>query len=193
MGKTVSLYISPGFYVLTALALLTIPLRWLLAWTAAAAVHECFHIIAVRLCGGRIHHVALKVTGAQIISSPLRHMETAICALSGPLGNLLLLLTGRWMPFLAIASLIQCTFNLLPLEDLDGGRGLRALLSMVFPEKRAGFICKIVHTLTLGWILFILGFLLFDKSLGWIPVFCLGIAVIARISQKSLANRERNR
>ena len=51
-----------------------------------------------------------------------------VIALAGPFGGLVLLLTARWLPRLAICGLMQSVFNLLPISPLDGSRAVSAML-----------------------------------------------------------------
>lgn len=65
----------------------------------------------------------------QIHTGDMSPAEAVICALSGPLGGLLLTLTIGYLPRLALCALVQSIFNLLPFYPLDGGRALRAMLT----------------------------------------------------------------
>ena len=42
--------VSPGVYFLLPAAALLLPLRWVLAWVLAVAVHELGHYLALKLC-----------------------------------------------------------------------------------------------------------------------------------------------
>lgn len=116
-----------GACVLGALALLTLPLNWLIAMIAAAAFHEACHALTVRACGGKIWSLCLGVGGAELVTSPLERRQELLCALAGPLGSLALVGCLSVFPRLAVCGLMQGLFNLLPLFPLDGGRILRCL------------------------------------------------------------------
>ena len=119
-----------GFFFLTALLLLTLPLRWVLACFLAAAVHELGHVLAVLLCGGRITGILLSFRGARMDAAPLPVGAELCCVLAGPLASLLLGLGLPWFPRLALCGLVQGVYNLLPFGALDGARAVRDIHSL---------------------------------------------------------------
>ena len=120
--------ITPGFYLMGALALLMLPLRWVIGALLAAMVHEVFHCIAVFLCGGQVRSLSLGTFGARIEASPMSAERDALCSLAGPLGSFSMVLTAEYFPEAALFGLIQGVYNLLPLYPLDGGRITQCLL-----------------------------------------------------------------
>jgi len=126
-----------------AFLLLTLPLNWLLSALAAAAFHELCHGAAILLLGGRIWGVRIGAGGAVMETEPLSSGKELVCALAGPAGSLLLVLTFRIFPRVAVCALVQGAFNLLPVFPLDGGRALRAGLCLVLPLGRAEAVSNI--------------------------------------------------
>ena len=123
-----------------AFLLLTLPLNWLLSALAAAAFHELCHGAAILLLGGRIWGVRIGSGGAVMETEPLSSGKELVCALAGPAGSLLLVLTFRIFPRVAVCALVQGAFNLLPVFPLDGGRA--ALRSGAFlPETGESHCC----------------------------------------------------
>lgn len=131
--------ISPGFLLLLAFLFYLDEDGLLLPAALAALCHECGHALAVWLWGGRVRAVRLTCVGAEMaldgagLGEPL---PAFTCALAGPAVNFLLagaaarlaveLGEGAWL-FAGLNLALGC-FNLLPVEALDGGRALRALL-----------------------------------------------------------------
>lgn len=134
--------VQPGAFLMGAALLLVLPLQWLLAWLLAAAIHEGAHILAVRLCRGKLQSIEIGPFGARIAIGPMYPGAEALCALAGPASGLLMLLFARWLPYAALFAFLQALFNLLPLYPLDGGRALRCFLEIVVGAERAEKISK---------------------------------------------------
>ena len=133
MGRRID--VTPGFCILWAFLLLTLPLRMLLAAAVAALVHEGCHWLASRLTGGKVLGLTLGAGGMVMDTMPMEPGKELVCALAGPVGSVLLVGVGRWMPLLALCGLIQGMFNLLPLGTLDGGRVLSCAKTILRFQK----------------------------------------------------------
>lgn len=162
--------IDPAALLSLALALLVLPLRWLLAWALAAGVHELCHWLAVSACGGEVRWLALGPGGAEMAVSGLSRGKELLCALAGPMGALLVLPLARWMPAVAVCAVFQSACNLLPLYPLDGGRALRCGMLMLFPEKAALGICGAVAIFCLAMIWLGALYAVFVLKLGLMPL-----------------------
>ena len=114
-----------GFFLVLALMLLLFPLRVVAGIVLAALIHECGHLIAVRLTGGRVLAIRLRAGGARIETAPMEPGKAALCALAGPAAGSLTIFAGCFFPELALAGLVQTIFNLLPIYPLDGGQVVR--------------------------------------------------------------------
>lgn len=141
--------IRPGACLLGAVLLLVLPLRWLLAWVAAALIHEGAHILAVYACGGKVRGIEVGAIGAKIAVAPMSPGREAICALAGPIGGFAALLFVRWLPAVALFAFLQSACNLIPLYPLDGGRALRCLLELALGPERAENISAACNRLLL--------------------------------------------
>lgn len=139
------LSVSAGFCIGLALALLLLPLPWLLACGIAAVFHELCHYFAIRLCTGRQSSVHIQTFAARMPLPEMSRGKELFCALAGPLGGLSLLLLSKWMPRVAICAAIHSAYNLLPVYPLDGGRALQCGLSLFLPPPVTAKLCHIVE------------------------------------------------
>lgn len=139
--KSLTLELTPAACMLLAVAVLFVPLRWVICWLTAAAVHELCHYGMILLTGGRIHHIRIGMGGAVMQTQLGSWGKEILCAAAGPAGGLLLLLFVRWMPRLALCAFVQSLCNLVPVYPLDGGRIFEGLLRYLLP-RRADQIIK---------------------------------------------------
>lgn len=176
-----TLRVMPGFFLSLAFSLLLIPIPWLLSWLIAAAFHELFHILALRLCGYEILSVQINGMGAKIETNGEPGIKMMLSALAGPLAGLVLMLFVRVMPRIALCALFQSAANLLPVFPLDGGRAVRCFLSMFFSQEGVDKIVAPIETVVL------LG--LFAVSLYAMIKLHLGIAPLLAVCM--LLNRKK--
>lgn len=128
---------------------------------ASVTAHEFGHVLVARTFGVRTPDIMLLPIGgaSRMEEIPEDPRQEALIGLAGPLVSLaiagvLIAFLGRMpnlddlaperlageillLPQLAIANLILAAFNLLPAFPMDGGRILRALLSMRMGRLRA--------------------------------------------------------
>lgn len=173
--KGPELNITPEAYILAALALLILPLKWLGAAFLAAAVHECCHALALQLCGVRLYGITISPGGTVMETEPMGAGREALCAMAGPAGSLLLVMLIRYLPEAAICAAVQGFYNLLPILPLDGGRVLAGILRICCPRHWKNIMGGIRGMVLLGAaVLGMAGFLWFRLGIGvWIPVFLL--------------------
>ena len=108
---------------------------------AAAACHELGHLFAMTALGVPVQEIDITPLGAEIrtASHPANPRHAAVIHLAGPAANLL----GAAMLFFpertaaaelfAASSLALGVFNLLPIQNLDGGHLLEVMLSRRAP------------------------------------------------------------
>ena len=121
--------IKPNTYIYLTILLLTIPFPWVVAWLAAITTHELFHYFAVKLCGGKIHSIAIGFGGAELQCSQLTQGCSIFAVMCGPIGGFLLAGLGRYFPRTALCSFLLSVYNLLPIMPFDGGRVLQLLIT----------------------------------------------------------------
>lgn len=143
--------IEPRVYILLALLLLVLPIRWVAAAVLAAVFHESCHMAAVYLLGGRCEGIRLSAQGARMEATLPAFRGELLSILAGPAGSLLLLSLYRVLPRVAVCAAVQGFYNLLPIEPLDGGRALRLCLVHWCPH-RAEKIMTLVRFAILGGI-----------------------------------------
>ncbi len=183
MGRRIT--ISPYVYLLLPIAFLLLPLRWVLAWGLAVAVHETGHYLALRLCRIPIWTTEITPFGVRMHTGELQGVEALVCSLAGPFAGLLLIILSRYLPYTALCAFLQAAFNLLPIYPLDGGRALRALLAIfISRESTVSAIENLIHFLVAG----VMAYIMWHLDWGIVPIFLfLGI-----FTQKFLANRRNN-
>lgn len=162
--------VGGGLLLFLALALLLLPLNWVIAAIAAAAIHELSHYAAVRLCGGEAHWMHIGLYGAQMEVRLLTPGKELLCALAGPLGGLLLLLFARWFPRTAICGGLHALFNLLPVYPLDGGRALRCGVELLLPAEIGDKVCNVIEWICLIGVLLLGIYGTVALHLGLLPI-----------------------
>jgi Zn-dependent protease len=143
----------------------------------AASVHELCHIAALYLCNTSIHCIRIDLGGATIVTAPLPPLQELLCAAAGPLGSFLCLLTVRKFPLFAFCGLIQGMYNLLPLYPMDGGRVLRCLAELCFPNH-GDRLCRILARITQIMIFTVT--LLLAAATGKLLFLLLGLGICAK-------------
>lgn len=111
-----------------ALAILLLPLKWILCALLAAVIHESCHILALMLLGSKVFGICIGVGGTVIDCWIPDQKREIVSILAGPAGSFLLLSFQDILPELSVCAAIQGLFNLIPIYPLDGGRILKILL-----------------------------------------------------------------
>lgn len=181
--------LSAGGFLLLAL-LWYLDGEGILPWAlAAAALHECGHWCAIRLCGGRVNGLRLTAMGAEMRLSglrPLGQLQTVICALAGPAVSLAAAvwasraerLMGERAYLFAGLNLGLALFNLLPLRRLDGGRALQAGLSWLWSERLGEAVAAFCQQAILLFLLTGGLFLLWRRGNTTLLITAVGLALL---------------
>jgi len=162
-----------GFLLSLSLAILLIPLKWLLSWLLAAVVHELAHLLAMRCFRCKAVGMRIGICGARIDGEPLPDWAAFLCAAAGPSASLCLVFLARWLPHVAICGFIHGIFNLLPLYPMDGRHMLDRLLSGM---KHADVIIAVVR-IAVSTVLILCGIWLFRMSLGPLPLLAAALVI----------------
>lgn len=134
----ISLLIVIGFLGLSALSSggsLLVVIILAVGLFGSVALHELGHSLVARAKGSYIHEIVLYPFGgaAKISNIPRNPIDEALVALAGPAVSLVLGLIFRNFEltgFLGYLNLMLFFFNILPVFPMDGGRVLRAVLSL---------------------------------------------------------------
>ncbi len=129
-----------------------------LALFSSVVLHELGHAMAARYYGIRTRNITLFPFGgiAAIEQIPQDPGQEFVIAVAGPLVNAALvflflpfaLITGWWsLALIAILNGIMGVFNLIPAYPMDGGRVLRAILSVPFGHIRASLAAMAIGRL----------------------------------------------
>jgi len=115
----------------------------------AAAAHELGHLAAIYTLRGRVRCLRLTAVGAELrLEGTMSYSRELLCALAGPLVNLLLAFGAARLGWLVFAglNLVLALFNLLPLSMLDGGRALSCLTALLLGPERARRLLVCIDT-----------------------------------------------
>ncbi len=170
--------IRPEFLIGLCLCFLLIPIKWIAAWLIAAAVHECAHLLCVKLLGGRVEKISVWGSGAQIRAQVCGKGRSFLCVLAGPLSGLLLLIFAECFPRVAVCGLIQSIFNMLPIYPLDGQKLLLGVLTNIFGRLRGAYISNLISRVVLLLIFIAALYCAVVLRVGFLPVGAAGILLI---------------
>ena len=122
--------VGPGWVALMGALYYVNPMGCFWPFCAAMLCHELGHAITLWAFGVPVHRLRLNLGGAVLDTGEMDYRQELVCAMAGPAANFLLLPLGHWFPMFGVMSLCLGIFNLLPILPLDGGRALRAGLSL---------------------------------------------------------------
>lgn len=178
-NKHFAFRLSGSFCFFAAVAVLVLPLDWLLSCMVSILVHECAHLIAIYLCVGAWESIAFGFGGAQISLPGMSRGKELACSLAGPVGGLCLTLLAPWFPKLAVCALVQSLYNLLPVYPLDGGRVVKCLTDMLLPASYSEFISSFLSNVCLGGLLALGVYAWLVLALGPVP-FAAALAILLK-------------
>ncbi len=163
--------IKPDYFLALALALLILPLKWVLAWIAASGFHELCHYLAIQMCGCKTFRIQISIKGVEMEAEFTDSIKELICALAGPVGGFLLILTGKWFPRFAICGFFQSIYNLIPIYPMDGGRAVHCILQYFVPAPYNEKLEKWIVDMTMLVFLLLGLYASFYLKIGIMPLF----------------------
>lgn len=125
----------------------------------AAVLHECGHLAALFLAGGRPTRMILHPFGGEIEYGGrlFSYPQSMFLSLAGPAVNLLCapacLLSPPFLRVFGLCSLGLGLFNLLPVRGLDGGEILEDLVCLWAGVDRARVLSLVISAFTVCFLL----------------------------------------
>lgn len=182
-----AMHIAPSVYIVLALSILLLPLRWVTAWVIAALIHEAGHLIISLLCGAKIQGIYITPGGAVIETDMLAPWKQLLASISGPAAGCCLLLFVKHIPLCATFAFVHSLFNLLPIGDLDGAVILRTVLRIVCSREQASHISHVTD-LTVRAVLISISLIVAWK-LSWSFAGILSVLLLVRLKKKPLQTK----
>ena len=182
--------VSGYFYIFVVIGLYLLPVKWLLGWVAAVAVHEAFHYLALRLCGVGVLSCEIGPLGAVIETDAMKWWQEFLSTLAGPLGGSLLILTIKYFPQVAVCGVLHSIYNLLPIYPLDGGRLLRCAVGSIFTPKIAFTVCRTVEWIVSALILAVAVYLSLVRRMGLVWLVAATILLVRSAIVKLSCKRD---
>ena len=140
--SNIRIVVSPTVCLSLVFTMLFLPLPWAVSWLFSAVIHELGHYLVSVLCNHRVNNIYIGAIGAIMYAETMASIETLCCSLAGPAAAGILILLYKLFPRLAVCALVQTTYNLLPMKQLDGGRAIKALLEMMINIDTVEKICS---------------------------------------------------
>lgn len=175
-----------------------------------ALLHELAHMGVVRLCGGRLSALELRMDGFRMettLPPTTSYLREVMCLASGAAANLLagflmvcIFAKSEYIYILGGANIAVGLFNLAPAGRFDGGKIVRLCAEYALGPKRGEFVAHLISGLSALAVL-VCGGLLFRAS-GRNPMvalttlylsFLLGCDIIKTEERFSLRKRKRRK
>lgn len=172
------LSIKPGFCIALCVAILVVPVQWLISWVCAAMIHELGHYLMLKILKIQICSISIGLSGAVIRTGQMTLKQELLSALAGPLLGFCSMGLARWLPYIAICALIQNVYNILPLPGHDGSRVLKCFLGLLLTESVAEAVLVAVRVFVLILLVGICLYLATRVSFGYLLMwFAVGVAL----------------
>lgn len=159
----------------------------MMLWFAiSCGLHELGHGCAIHLLGGKIRKLRVSCVGVELQLSqaePLSAGQMCLAALAGPTVNFLLCAVGRALArrgagaelyLFAALNLGLGSFNLLPVNGLDGGWAVRGVLCRWGGAETAERVLRVTTQVTVLFLLCVGAILMWQSGGRSFTVFLAG-------------------
>ena len=172
-----ALYVVSGFFE-TGISGAVVSAMLILGLFGSVLLHEMGHVAMAQRFGIRTRSITLHLLGgmASIEKEPENPVEEIYIALAGPAVNLLLFLLVIPLAYMRVPlglelvfiNFVMGVFNLVPAYPMDGGRVLKAALSLRMGNRRATEISLRITSI------FALAFVIIGLYTGWFGLALVG-------------------
>ena len=187
--------VSPGFLLLTAWLNLMDEHGVVGLGLLCCAAHESGHLTVLNLLGNGVKSFNITIFGAEILpKKQLSYRQELAAAFAGPAVNLILAGILCWIPggeIWAGINFILGIFNLLPFGQMDGGRCLCCLTSILFGPGTGERLIVILSSVV-GMTAAAAGILLWRAG-GSLTLLFMSLWLLSGISKKGDLYRKRRK
>ena len=154
--------ISIPFFVLLGILYIMDRNAAFLPTLIAVCIHELSHIIAIKLCGGKIEKIDVRAFGIRIDVPELQYISYCreiIIAAAGPAAGIITAVFASasarafdidFLRFFSGVNLVISAINLIPVYPLDGGRIVLSLALSFLSLRAAYFVSYAMTLLSVG-------------------------------------------
>lgn len=174
----------PVVYILLAISMFLIPMKWIFSWIVAVLVHELGHYVMIRVLGYQVWKIQISARGVDMQTAPMDGLSEAVCAVAGPIASFLLISVARWLPYVALCGFFHGFYNLIPIYPLDGGRVLKYALLNLTPIKRVPKLYYWTNRLMIISLCVASVVLSVKFSYGMIPIIAAGMLLFQNMKTK---------
>lgn len=161
-SKIPEIKISIPFFLLLAILYIMDRNAAFMPTLIAVCIHEFSHIIAIKLCGGKIERIDIRAFGIRIDVPELQYISYCreiIIAAAGPAAGIITAVCAsaaarafdiEFLKFFSGVNLVISAINLIPVYPLDGGRIVLSLALSFMPLRVAYFVSYAMTLLSIG-------------------------------------------
>ncbi|MCX7614764.1 MAG: site-2 protease family protein [Clostridiales bacterium] len=183
--------VTPAFLCLVFLYAFAGNLSLLPAILSAALLHECGHLIMIRLLGLKVDKIEATLLGFLIRTNAglSSYLSEILISLSGPALSIIVAVCssvaasrGFYSESLYIFSgmnIIFGIFNLLPASKLDGGRAVHSLLCLFFSPDDTYRISSIISVVTAVFVILAGAYILYTTKYN-LSLLLIGLWLLVR-------------